>query len=147
MSVAGIVFIVDTHLLPTEPGCASLLLFNACQRAKVLYRNRSKYQPKGHFDMAVGGRRRQQKAEAGNALEQLRQHRLQQNVASGTPQCTMNKRPSCLCKVKLSSDCALQVLHACRTVPESWASPTEMLQLRSTLFFVFAASIQMSQIV
>ncbi len=48
-------------------------------------RNRSKYQPKGHFDAAVGGRRRQQKAAAGSALEKLRQRRLQQAALTGAP--------------------------------------------------------------
>ena len=48
-------------------------------------RNRSKYQPKGHFDAAVGGRRRHQKAAAGTALEMLRQRRLQQAAHTGAP--------------------------------------------------------------
>ena len=43
------------------------------------HRNRSKYQPKGHFDAAVGGRRRQHKAAAGSALEKLRRRRQQQS--------------------------------------------------------------------
>ena len=46
-------------------------------------RNRSKFQPRGHFDAAVGGRRRSKQAAAGSALEQLRQRRLQQAAASG----------------------------------------------------------------
>lgn len=50
-------------------------------------RNRSKYQPRGHFDAAVGGRRRPQKAGTGSALEQLRQHRLQQLGAAGDHIC------------------------------------------------------------
>ena len=54
--------------------------------ANVCNRNRSKYQPKGHFDAAVGGRRRQQKAAAGSALEKLRQRRLQQAALSGAAQ-------------------------------------------------------------
>ncbi len=48
-------------------------------------RNRSKYQPKGHFDAAVGGRRRHQKAAAGTAFEKLRQRRLQQAALTGGP--------------------------------------------------------------
>ena len=47
-------------------------------------RNRSKYQPRGHFDAAVGGRRRPQTVGADSALEQLRQRRLQQGAISGT---------------------------------------------------------------
>ena len=49
----------------------------------VPYRNRSKYQPKGHFDAAVGGRRRKQKVGSRPALELLRQHRLQQAAMAG----------------------------------------------------------------
>ena len=50
-------------------------------------RNRSKFQPRGHFDAAaVGGRRRPQKAGTGSALELLRQRRLQQVAASGDNQ-------------------------------------------------------------
>ncbi|KAL0029936.1 hypothetical protein WJX77_008325 [Trebouxia sp. C0004] len=53
------------------------------QGAFAFDKNRSKYQPRGHFDAAVGGRRRQQKAGAGSALEKLRQRRLQQAALTG----------------------------------------------------------------
>ncbi|KAL0018705.1 hypothetical protein WJX79_006061 [Trebouxia sp. C0005] len=54
------------------------------QGAFAFDKNRSKYQPKGHFDAAVGGRRRHQKAAAGSALETLRQRRLQQAALAGS---------------------------------------------------------------
>ncbi|KAL0053305.1 hypothetical protein WJX82_004023 [Trebouxia sp. C0006] len=53
------------------------------QGAFAFDKNRSKYQPKGHFDAAVGGRRRHQKAAAGTAFEKLRQRRLQQAALTG----------------------------------------------------------------